>query len=346
MKIKEFGSDFHYLDDVAYLFDSNKSENLKDYGQLCFSGRSAFYFILQKGIEIYKWKKVYIPSYYCHEVYEFVKDLKIEFVYYHANPINNKLDLTIEDNADTAILLVDYFGINKVELPELKQVKVIEDITHHIGKIKECDADFVFGSLRKCLPLPIGGFIKSKVPFNLFPSNEFGAGVFMHKLTGMYLKNLYLNGEFGNKSEFRSLLISAEEKMADLKTRTEITPLAQTLLNSFNVETILDGKKSNIELIKSVIKSNTTFELITSEANEDFACVLYFNKPDVRDALKDFLISNSIYPMVLWPDQKNEADKRIENNILFIHVDYRHRREDVELIGSTINQFFEINDKF
>jgi len=56
--------------------------------------------------------------------------------------------------------------------------------------------------------------------------------------------------------------------------------------------------------------------------------------------LRNSLISQNIFPAILWPDQNREHDKEIAARILFIHLDYRYGLQDVETIVHCVNDFF------
>src|SRR5690606_33175876 len=126
-----------------------------------FSGRAALKSIISNGIDKYSWKKIYIPSYYCHEVYDFIRELNIRLEFYECNPEANILPLSIQDEVESALLVVNYFGISIPNFEHLKNITIIEDVTHDLSKINHSKANYVFGSLRKILPVPVGGFVKS-----------------------------------------------------------------------------------------------------------------------------------------------------------------------------------------
>ncbi|HAR73186.1 MAG TPA: hypothetical protein DCR77_07235, partial [Flavobacteriaceae bacterium] len=74
---KEFGSDFHFLAEKK-LINYNSLNDLENFvDEFYFSGRVALYEILKFGIEQKGWKKLYVPSYYCQEVYHFIRNLNI-----------------------------------------------------------------------------------------------------------------------------------------------------------------------------------------------------------------------------------------------------------------------------
>lgn len=341
IKNKEFGSDFHYL-----LNDHDKnitSDHFleKHVDQYYFSGRVALYEIINFGIENLGWKKIYAPTYYCHEVYHFIQNLNITIEFYKYNPIDNQIEFEIEDSKDHAILNVNYFGIISPNFSDLKKVSIIDDITHDLTLIENSCADFIFGSLRKTLPVPVGGFVKSKYQLRKILSNEFSEEIAIQKITAMYLKSQYLKGLLESKDMFRKLFIDAENNFENLQTVSLIPATSKTIIDSQSFQKIIDTKKNNLKVIKSTLVHNDIFSLITSIDGNDFACILRFDNKKNRDELRNHLIHSNIFPMVLWPNQINEMDKHIEDTLLFIHVDFRYDANDMKYISKTINEFYK-----
>ncbi|MAB56253.1 MAG: hypothetical protein CL524_01755 [Aequorivita sp.] len=104
---------------------------------------------------------------------------------------------------------------------------------------------------------------------------------------------------------------------------------------------MIKAKKENLFLAKSLLKSNKSFDLITTETNSDFALTLRFYSSEARDLFKNYLIDHNIFPIVLWPNQFLDANKHFEETILFIHVDFRYDQEDITTIITTINKYFD-----
>lgn len=335
---KEFGSDFYY-----YSADfSNQSHSLFDVNQLSlfFSGRVALYNLLSFGIENYGWKMVGFPSYYCHEVVDFCKTLPIKVQYYDYNPFNIT-EIDWADDDQNVFINVNYFGISKLETSFIKRSVVIEDATHDLLSLKNQNAHFVFGSLRKQLPLPVGGFIYD--PKNTFSqkesSNSFGDEVASQKLLAMQLKLRYLKGELEDKSTFRTLFTEAEKSFESEKTNSALPDSAFDILNKIAVEELIITTRLNIQQAKSLWKANNRIKLLTSSEKAEMGLLLLCETQDIRNNLRRYLIENNIYPAILWPNQKNEKDGYFENRILFVHADFRYSFEDIHYIVNRINKF-------
>lgn len=336
---KEYGSDFHYISNSEFRIDNGVSIFFDGTEQLYFSGRVALRTIISSGIEKYSWKKIYIPTYYCQEVYDFVRDLNIEFEFYECNPLQNILPSFIEDNDKCVVLVVNYFGISVPDFSHLKNSVVIEDLTHDLSLINQSKADYVFGSLRKILPVPVGGFVKSKEGLDKIPPTLFSEEVALEKFSGMFLKKEYLEGKIKEKDTFRSLLIEAEHSFENLKTYSSLPMLVEEYFLGLDISKIITSKKNNSVLAKDKIKSNSNFELLTCDSDTEYALILRFNNVEDREELKKYLIKNKIFPMVLWPNQTNENDIRLENSLLFVHIDFRYSFADIQYITEIINQY-------
>ena len=343
---KEYGSDFHYYlkEDIVV---QNPMDSLfcGDKFSLFFSGRAALYNIINEGIKFKKWTKIFLPSYYCHEVTHFIKRLPIEILYYEFNPFldSESKALAIEDIETNVIVNVDFFGLKKADCSVFKNVVIIEDNTHNILGFQKSQADYCFGSLRKELPVPAGGFCFSPKNFSLPNgfSNLRSENVAVQKLSAMFLKEKYLNGDSSDKDIFRKLFLDAEQDFENDFTNTSIPDCAKSILFQIDVEKILLYKYANIKTALIELDNLNNLKInFESNKKEAFGLSLEFKTQIQRDKLKDHLILNNIFPAVLWPNQMKERDKEIENRTLFLHLDYRYDSKDIKVITNTIKDFF------
>ncbi len=346
MNKQEYGSDFHYIDsekwrDVNFINPFFQESNL----ELYYSGRAALYDIVKSGIKNHAWHTIAVPSYYCHEVVQFIQPLPITIEYYDVTPFKERTFNVSGwlDSKETVVLIVDYFGMSKIDFSHLKESIIIEDFTHNIEDVYSSKAHYCFGSLRKVLPLPVGGFGYSRnnplvVKTSLNLQADYTA---MKRLSAMVMKNLYLEGEITNKEIFRNLYSGTEEKFSNGYTFSKLPKFVNDYLNSLLILKLIKAKKNNLSLAKSLLKTNKSFELITTETNSDFALTLKFKSSEARNLFKNYLIEHNIFPIVLWPNQFLDANKHFEETILFIHVDFRYDQEEITTIITTINKYFD-----
>lgn len=337
---KEYGSDFHYY------FDENINKSslfAEDRFSLFFSGRVALFNLLKFGIEKYEWKKVGFPSYYCHEVVEFCSKLPIEVIYYQFNPLSDSGFIEWEDEENYVFVNVDFFGIKKLNTSFIKKSVIIDDVTHNLLSLNESNADYCFASLRKQVPLPVGGFCLSK-------NNDFNSQIVetvranktaVQKLTAMYLKSVYLKGNLKEKEIFRELYISAEENFESIETNSKLPHIIQSQLFSFNAEDLIQTTRKNCQILKSKIQASEKIKILQTEAETEMGLILLCETNYLRDEFSKCLIGKMIYPAVLWPNQFLPTDIELAGTILFIHCDFRYNENDVDFIALTINNFIK-----
>lgn len=345
MKNKEYGSDFHLVTNLSFLSENIEGAFFLEEGlSLFFSGRVALFNILENGIKKFNWTKVYVPSFYCHEVVHFINPLPIEVIYYDFNPFldSEHKEFKWDDVPTTVVLNVLYYGIKKLDISRYKNLFQVEDLTHGILEYKESNADYCFGSLRKELPVPVGGFCVSPKnrPLPAGARSLESEQVSIQKLAAMYLKGKYLVGDFDNKNDIRKLFIDAENKLEFQFTNAIIPETSKGILSQLNCMKILEEKYQNIKQALSLLKKSASLDFnMNSQENNVFGLVINCKNEIIQSDLKHFLISRNIYPAVLWPNQLTQRDINIEKKILFVHLDYRYDRDDIILMINSINAF-------
>lgn len=346
MKHKEYGSDFFYpIASRWYLNDSADSFFSSPAVSLFFSGRSALYHLLAHGIATQGWKDIHLPSYYCHEVYRFLEDLDINLHYYIFNPFrDSEIDKeSISDRPDCVLVNVSFFGMEPADTSQFDKTIIIDDISHNLIAHKSSQAHYCFGSLRKELPLPVGGFCYSPKghPLPKGAQNSEAEKIAEQKLEAMRLKCNYLNGKLEDKSGYRNLFTIAEEKFEEAFTQAAMPETAVNKLLQLDVEAILLQKQKNLNQALKALKDVKALTLFGNSIDTtSFGLVLHCETNEKRDALKAHLVQRNIFPAILWPDQKTERDKILQDTLLFIHTDFRYNGEDIKVITHTIKTFF------
>lgn len=344
MRIKEYGSDFH-LDLESKIFNT-KEQNIfsnKEIFTLFFSGRSALYSLLYYGIRNYGWKKVYFPSYYCHEVTDFIKSLNVEIEYYLYNPFldDESKELMIRDTPENVIINVSFFGLKKLKLLKYTKASIIDDFTHDISM--KSDSRLGFGSLRKQLPLPCGGAILAKDLIkcpDLYPNFQSNK-LAIEKIVAMHLKTEYLEGRLDQKDLFRSHFIEAEKQFGEKFTNTFMPQLVELILNKTDIDKVFNSKRENLKLVLSLLKKNErVIYNFNSTDDKALGLILQLKSFNDREKLKAHLISKRIYPAILWPGQFEKRDVETEKKVLFLHLDYRYDSEDVIYIADVLNEYY------
>lgn len=339
-KVREFGSDFHYsIDAKSASFLQNGNFNL------FFSGRSALYSLIKWGINHKNWQNVYFPSYYCHEVEEFINDLSINIGYYEFNPFYSStlaLDLTSIDQTNNVFVSVNYFGLTSPLIPSLKNAVLVEDVTHDLEKLYTSSADYCFASLRKILPLPCGGCLYSRqsefIPTE--PLVEFAENVSLKRLEAMMMKAEYLKGKHVDKEEFRQMYISSEKKFSDKRTVSKIPISSQAILNDIDPMFIIEKKKINVELaMNGLLKKDGIVYNQNNYTRSALGLIIQFQNTDLRNKMKSYLIENKVFPAILWPHQLSPDDQKVEQTVLFVHLDFRYDEAEIIYLVNILNNF-------
>lgn len=343
---KEFGSDFNFLTDEEFLLkDSSKSLFKSSEIALFFSGRVALYQLLQQGINTDKWEKVFVPSYYCHEVVDYLKDLPIEIIYYKFNPISCGSDyaLDIEDKKGNVIINVIYFGLVKLDLNGYNETIVIDDLTHNFSAFFKSTADYCFGSLRKEFPIPVGGFCSSpkKNHLPLCENTSFAERVSAKKLSSMFLKNMYLKGQPIEKSTYRNLFAEAEREFENKLTNAALPESAKGVLVFLDILKISLVKKQNMNVACKELFHTKEFFNNKHSSEEAFGLIFLCHSQEQKEKFRHYLISNLIFPATLWPNQIRDEDIAIENQLVFVPVDFRYNELDIKYIANKIKLFFQ-----
>jgi hypothetical protein len=343
--IKEYGSDFQFLDAIYRLETQDNIQQRLPASRLYFSGRAALYELIKFGIEGLGWKHIFIPEYYCHEVCAFIGQLNIGISYYNNRPDLIDADFAPLDKVGDVILNVSFFGILNDLNFEFKHAVLVEDHTHSISSINELhksNADYCFASLRKALPVPCGGIVWSPKNLKLPQDVEEGRiseSVASMKLSGMKLKTRYLNGDAVSKTDFRNLLLESESHFFDLETRGGLPSFVTDLIKGFSIDLLNRTKTENLKSIAGLIdRQDLLFHSGNSNLDQVLGLVLFFKDFYEREQMKTHLINNSIYPAVLWPGQFANQSKAFSDRVLFIHCDIRHNQQDMGFIAQTINQ--------
>jgi hypothetical protein len=334
--MREFGSDFHYCTDIYSSMNSFLERNISFYA----NGRQPLLHL----IDVYGWKRIWIPSYFCYDVISSVRNSGIEIKFYDDSPMTDDIDVIsrIEFDTGDVILRMNYFGLRRWRTGENILVPVIEDHSHDLfGEwMKRSNADWVIASLRKTLPIPEGGILWSPKGLSLpqiQPTTLDNELLSFKRLSAMLLKKLYLSGENISKENFRNLYQETEKSL-------EVLPLCgmsdccRLLFNSININEWYTIKKANWQILSGMIKD--TIEYLIPEDlkhNYPFSLVLKFATKKQRDVVKCRLIKKQVYPAVLWdiPDDQTKASE-LSRKLLSIHCDARYDSRDMEQLGRII----------
>lgn len=311
------------------------------------SGRAALYAIIQHIEETRKdIKTILIPDYICHSVIETIQKTHLAIEVYHLT----RTFLVPEEVVgrgnldDKAILLVNYFGLMSLEkdIQRLriynKYVCIIEDnVQSLLSMFEPSSADYRFTSFRKALPVPDGGWVKTKYAM-LQPEriNRFA----QYKIAGGILKGLRHYQCFDD-SLYLKMLETGEEKIDENLDKSISQFTLDTLANQ-NLVRFKTLRVRNAEyLVKHLAEIGITPMISYSEG-----CVPLFipiclrNRNIVRNAL----FAKQIFCPVHWPiPNEGYAEytmaMKMQEVELSLIVDQRYNTQIMQEIINTIKEY-------
>ena len=335
----EFGSDFHYIQDYR-----DDSAFFRHYSEARFyaSGRHA----LEALYKQQQWKRIWVPDYFCYEVVTYLLSNGLNVVFYSDNPLMDRIgydDLAFQKG--DVLLRVNYFGLRAKRKNTNIPVPVVEDHTHDlVGQWAiHSDADWCIASLRKTIPVAMGGVLWSpkgkKLPGLVQPTDEC-VNISEVRYQAMKLKACYLkNG--GDKEVFREKYINTEDDIDKLKL-SGIDGDSYNIITDFNMKLWTDIKQDNWEIVKK--KIGERYRILPYEDRvgvHPFSIIIIFDTNQNRERFRKYLIQNDIYPAILWriPETASQESIDFGNRMISIHCDARYSSASIEKMCEIINQY-------
>lgn len=334
--MKEFGSDFHFVDS----YFRNNSDFLKVFRKpvLYASGRQP---IIDICVQC-RYKRLWIPQYFCYEVVASIKNNNIEVKFYEDYPGCNEVDRIqrISFNEGDALLRMNYFGLRMLRSNDMIPVPVIEDHSHSLLSrwALNSNADWCVASLRKTLPLATGGILWSPKGFKLRVApdlNEETISLASMRMHAMKTKKAYLMGADVSKDTFLGDFRITEDAFERLSV-SAIDKGTIEFLQHFDYQKWYMQKLLNWESLQYMtLKHSVIFQPEELKCSYPFSVVLLFDSKERRDVMSERLICNSIYPAVLWntPEDVSPAVKDISRRMLSIHCDGRYQVSEMKVLS-------------
>lgn len=342
--MKEFGSDFHYIDTYnsgrAHLTDVFRG------AALLADGRQCVVALVRQN----KWKRLWMPDYFCYEVIETIKEQTgIEVKLYEDNPLKKGVMDQLPFEKGDVLLRMNYFGMRDLRSNKNIPIPVIEDHSHdpfgHWALYS--DADWCISSIRKSLPLSEGGMMWSPKGHELpivpqsTDENEKIAAI---RWEAMEMKSDYLAGKDVSKEKFRKKYIETEEWFDTAEPTLIDERTKEFICKQFDLNLWLGAKRKNWVLLSSLVKKGHC-EVLTAEHESCtmFSLVLLMESKERRDALRKDLIDKCVYPAILWnvPSSASASSKDISQRMISIHCDGRYNEEDIRQLATIVNQALE-----
>lgn len=332
MSIFEHGSVFHIPWPMVAGEEHDRAWSL--FG----TGRQALRSLVQEQ----GWSRVWLPTYYCHDVTDALRAV-CDVELYEAAPFDDEVVLTIAD--DEAALAVEYFGLRSGVTVHGGQW--VLDVTHD-PTADYCygrSAEFMLASLRKTLPIPDGAAVWSRGNLPCLSEPEVApehARAVLDLLTGMSMKGAYLAGSEVSKPSFRALLERGEERLA-VSLHSGISDWSRTVVRHADLDAVVGPRRENIRAFFEAWPEPPGVELV---GNAGYI-VLLAKSLEQRDRIRGSLIAKSVYPAVLWPLPEDGMPARhldFSRRMLMIHADFRYDGADMRRVAElTVESVQEAN---
>lgn len=316
------------------------------------AGRQALLAILAWGASVHGWRRLWVPMYYCHDVTRQVAEYSsFEIQAYRSSPLRATQFHEVPATGGDAVVINNLFGMQAADLSQQLQnagVSVIEDHSHDPFSTwaQQSTAAACFASLRKTLPISDGGSAWFPSAASSLPrpnpdlTSYIGA---LSKQAGMLLKRLYLSGRHVPKPLFRGLLVSGEARLVSAMC-SSMTPWSRTLVPRLRIREWRRIRHRNFLAFKAEFNRITIPSVLESNGPGcPFAIIVVFPEHHLRDRVRAHLISNRIYPAILWPMEKKDplvdADTvDVSQRILALHCDMRYSIKDMSKVATILKQ--------
>ncbi len=302
------------------------------------SGRSALRAIIR---ELKGCRTVAMPSWCCGSMVSPFVDAGIEIRFYPVY-FRNGLRQGIRMDCDV-LFLMDYFGYMS-DAPDVSTYRgiVIRDVTHSVFSAGHDDAWYYFGSLRKWCGVWTGGYAWTKDGRPLATNPDDDHGYCELRERAMNQKRAYLLGE-GTENKAYLRIYEEAERCLDGVGALPAAERDVHLARKLDVETIRRRRRANAEILRADFPDWLIFPELGESDCPMFVPVLV---PDgKRDALRDYLISQSIYCPIHWPVgeycPQEEKAAALYRDELSLVCDQRYTEEDMRRVTQAIWAFWK-----
>lgn len=311
-------------------------------GQFYSSGRAALYHILKLSRKLGK-NKILLPDFLCDSIIETVKLLKHPYEFYKIN-----IDLTIDIESikrgytkECQILIINYFGGIDIgrQIKSVKQIDsqasiILDNVQALFHMFSKVNADFVFTSFRKILPVPDGGWVltESKGLEKCEGHNEFAK----YKVAGGILK-AFKNSQLFSDELFLELFDRGESLIIDNLNAT-ISDSTIRILNGLDFKFIREKRIKNAKIVLDRISKMGITPLLNFDREQVplFVPVLLSK----RDYIRKELQKQNIFCPVHWHRSvaTQHLDQKLYEMELSLLVDQRYDEGDLDKMISVIEK--------
>ncbi|WP_047245791.1 hypothetical protein [Maribacter thermophilus] len=341
-----YGSIFHKED--ATQFTKELDGSFMGEHQLFYAGRYAIKHIIHGIAKHKEITNIWLPNYYCPFVKNWLEQEFNNIKYYDVDPF--KADTNMEwssFSSSDVVLANNYWGIKQYTIPQGKRPTIIEDHSHGwLSKgCVESKADFCIASLRKTIPIPLGGIAwkpkdsSCSIPMPLLENKELNAEnpmVMAWNYMDKAMTQKAVCEHQNQKEEFLSVYGEGEMLLRNTQAIYPLQKQHEAIIRTFLFKDYNAYKKRHLALIEKKLTPSNMFKVVSAKNNVPFGLLIAFKDRAVLCSFKKHLISNDIYPAELWPQNQIAQEYKY---LLNIHVDYRYNKEDMSHFAEIINKW-------
>ncbi len=314
------------------------------------SGRAAIGIALKNIMAEKSVKTVCLPSYCCLSMIQPFYDAGLKVDFYEVKNSEGNISYEIDTNKKyDVILAMSYFGISDPVSDSVLSVLrkngtiIIEDITHRLMSAQPVspETDYAVMSLRKWFAIPAGGCLVSYRGKLSAKATEDSAGAMDKKIVAMCEKRDYINGKEVSKEDFLNNFYAGDRVLQKAKYELKLDTVSAEILNNTDTETVRHRRIENAKIIYKRLQELPVKALVEAPDWEK-CCPLFVPvilPAEERDALRKYLIENSIYCPVHWPEVVGTT-VGLRANELSLICDQRYTVDDMDRMMDCISQFY------
>ncbi|WP_405246921.1 hypothetical protein [Cellulophaga sp. Asnod2-G02] len=338
------GSFFPKTDETT-LKEFDALQSIPNY-ELFYTGRHAIKHLLTLLQTRSTIRKIWLPKYYCQHVTSWLKANFDTIDTYDIDPFFENTRVNFEDfsTEEDVVILNNFWGIYEYKIPNnTKRAIFIEDHSHG-WQSKACvksKADYCFASLRKTLPVPLGGILwqpngNDHLSISKKSSTDDFSRIWNLIDKAMILKQNYKLNGIGKVADYLNIIGETETFLHHQYDVVPVKKEHRAYLFTYLNKDYSAAKSTNFKHIFEKIVPNSEFKVLYKEKHTSFGLELILKDRDTFNSLKHYLIVHKIYPSELWPDNTLETPYK---HALNIHIDFRYTTETMNYIADKLNSW-------
>lgn len=364
----EIGGIFHFPDERKDCTDTerttvgdNFASVLQSDDVLCLTGRDALGIILDDAAATFAGGRnsqqlvAYVPSYCCEAMLGPIVARGFKLRHYPVT-FDPEKGIVSEVDLDTTcdlFLTMSYFGVSDPIIEtylnsfQERGVVTIRDITHSFLTDRfQSNADYVYASLRKWIPIPAGGFarkVRGRMSPRLLPPGD-TPRVGLEAMLG---KSKYLAApqNFQMKQDFLELSRRHQEKISNHSASRSLDPGSLTMMRSVDVSAVRHRRVENLRVLQDELGTITRSTIQPQWFGVPDEIPLFlpiFVPAKIRDELVKSLRNVGVFSPVHWPIPPqlslDDSLREIYNTEVSLVCDQRYGVQDMKRVVDAVRK--------